>query len=541
MTSKIYQTVSHVGSVDGRLDHLCQLDIYLEDDRMGRMTGIIGTIGPACDSDETLKKMILSGLNICRLNLAYRTHQYFEEIIKRIRKNNPTDEHQIAIAVDITGPGIRLGFLEGEVGLDMELKLKKGDKMRFSSDPKYKQCGNREIMYIEIGEAIQRVQIGNQVFIEDGPLSFKVIAKGSDYVDCIAEEPGVLGGRMLWTVPRLILKQPKLSDKDKEDIKFALNNDVDMIFASWVYDPAIVHEIRSLLGPKAKTMKIISKIENYEGIRRYEEIMDVSDGIMVARGNLGIDIPPEKVFLAQKMMIGKANNIGKPVIIATQILGSMIQNPRPTRAEVADVANAVLDGADCIMLSREMARGKHPLKTLQMLCSISKESEQALYRDQIFNDLRKMMGNERTDNTHTTALAAVEASMKCHAKAIVVITATGRSAELIAKYRPRCVIIAITRFLHTARALHLYRGVLPVLYKAEKGDEWIDDVDSRINSGLMVARDLGYIQVGDMCILVTGWKAGSGSTNTVRVITCPAPEDPQNYLRISGKMSDELV
>lgn len=532
-------------SVADRLDHMCRLDIDENIHHlMGKMTGIIGTIGPACDSEEKMIKMIKAGLNICRMNLAYRTHKYFSDVIKRIKKILPVVGTQVAIGIDIVGPGIRLGYLKGEVGIGQELKLKKGDKMRFTSDPAYKDCGTPENMYIEIGEAISRVEVGNKVFIEDGPLSFTVTATGANYVDCEVEEEGELGGRMLWTIPKLILKEPKLSKKDKEDIQFGLDHDVDIIFASWVYDPTLVKEIRKLLGDRAKTIKIVSKIENYEGIRRYDEILEVSDAIMVARGNLGIDIPPEKVFLAQKLMIGRANNAGKPVICATQILASMIQNPRPTRAEVADVANAILDGTDCVMLSRETARGKNPLKSLETICNISREAEQALYRDQIFNDLRvAMMSTKPTDATHTVALAAVEASMKCHAKGIVVVTATGRSAALIAKYRPRCVIVAITRFPNTARTLHLHRGVLPVLYQAERyrPSEWIDDTDRRINYGLVTAKQMGYLNTGDVCILVTGWTAGSGRTNTVRIITCPAEDNPQMFVRIHGSMSEELL
>lgn len=223
------------------------------------------------------------------------------------------------------------------------------------------------------------------------------------------------------------------------------------------------------------------------------------------------------------------------------MLASMIQNPRPTRAEVADVANAIIDGADCVMLSRETARGKNPLKSLQTICNVSREAEQALYRDQLFRDLRVMVESEPTDATHTAALSAVEAAMKCHARAIVVITATGRSAALIAKYRPPCVIIAITRFPHTARSLHLHRGVLPILYQAERTAEWINDVDNRINNGLMIAKELRYIDSGDICVLVTGWKAGTGRTNTVRIITCPTSESPQMYVRIHGSMSEELL
>ncbi|XP_071160457.1 pyruvate kinase-like isoform X2 [Mytilus edulis] len=529
-------------SVSGRLDQLCKLDIDCDQhELMGKMTGIIGTIGPACDSVEMLTDMFVAGLNICRMNLAYRTHQYFADIIKRIHQIVPKIGHQIAIGTDITGPGIRLGYLKGEVGLGQELKMAVGDKMRFTSDPTYRECGTPENMFVEVGEAIDRVQIGNQVIIEDGPLTFKVTAKGKDYVDCCVEEPGELGGRMLWTIPRLILKEPKLSVQDKQELDFALEHHVDMIFASFVYDPALVHEIREYLGERGKTMKIVSKIENYEGIKRYDEILEVSDGIMVARGNLGIDISPEKVFIAQKMMIGRANNVGKPVICATQMLASMIQNPRPTRAEVADVANAVIDGADCVMLSRETARGKNPLKSLQTICNVSREAEQALYRDQLFHDLRVMVESEPTDATHTAALSAVEAAMKCHARAIVVITATGRSAALIAKYRPPCVIIAITRFSHTARSLHLHRGVLPILYQGERTAEWINDVDNRINNGLMIAKELQYIDSGDICVLVTGWTAGTGRTNTVRIITCPTSESPQMYVRIHGSMSEELL
>lgn len=523
-----------------RLEHMCKLEID-QPGHQARLTSIIGTIGLACDSVETLREMMKAGMTICRLNLAYRTHEYFNGVVKKIREAEASLEIpiQVGIGIDITGTGIRVGSLVKEVGLDQELKLKTGDKMRFSIDEQYRDNGNESVMFIDAALVFSQIKTGSTVIIEDGPLTFVIKEKGEDYVDCEVEEPGDLGSHMMWTIPNMVMREAELSEKDKKDLQFAVDHDLDMVFASWICSPEMVEEVRKFLKARSKSMKILAKIETQTAIRRVDEIMAVADGLYLARGNLGIHISPEKVFLAQKMLIGKANKAGKPVICATQMLGSMMHNARATRAEVADVANAILDGADCVMLSRETARGKYPLRSMQTMSAVCTEAEAAIFNEDLFYALRHKVGV--TDNTHTTAIAAVEAAHKCHAKAIMVVTVSGRSAALISKYRPDCVIVAITRSKHTAKSLQLHRGVFPVLHTDSKDQVWADDVDARLHHGISMARRIGYINSGDMIVLVTGWTSGVGSTNTIRVVTCPSTSIP-SYTRIEvDTASDDRV
>jgi pyruvate kinase len=271
------------------------------------------------------------------------------------------------------------------------------------------------------------------------------------------------------------------------------------------------------LGEDGKDIRIIAKIENHEGILRMDEIIDEADGIMVARGDLGIEIPPEKVFLAQKMMIAKCNRVGKPVICATQMLESMIQKPRPTRAEAGDVANAVLDGADCVMLSGETAKGDYPLETLQIMHHICREAEAAVYHVKYFEEIQRLTPKP-LDAAQTVAIAATSAAVSCGASAILLTTTTGRTGHLISKYRPPCPILCVTRSREVARQLHLWRGVFPVVYDEPRESEWHLDVDNRINHGINLFKARGFIHKGDCLVLVTGWRQGAGYTNTLRVV-----------------------
>lgn len=389
----------------------------------------------------------------------------------------------------------------------------------------YRTClqpTNTPPRYVDYKNITKVIEKGRIIYVDDGVLAFEVLEIVDDKtLKCRTINNGKISSKKGVNLPGTDVDLPALSEKDKADLRFGVKNGVDMVFASFIRSGADILAIRECLGEDGKDIQIIAKVENQQGVNNFDDILKETDGVMVARGDLGIEIPPAQVFIAQKMMITKCNIAGKPAICATQMLESMTYNPRPTRAEVSDVGNAVLDGADCVMLSGETAKGNYPKEAVSMMHETCLLAEVAIPYVTAFDELRRLM-LPPVPTPETCAMAAVSASLEQNAGAILVLTTSGSSARLISKYRPVCPIIMVTRNGRAARYSHLYRGVWPFHYDEEKPDfktvPWQEDVDKRLKWGIGNAMKLGILSKGDAVVCVQGWRGGMGNTNTIRIV-----------------------
>eukprot|EP00158_Paraphelidium_tribonemae_P007031 Partr_v1_DN28082_c0_g1_i3_m57488 putative Pyruvate kinase len=517
-----------------RIEWLSQLDVT-NNARIHRKTSIVCTIGPKTNTVPMIQTLRKAGMNIARLNFSHGSHEYHGSVVKNIRDSfKDMPGKPVAIALDTKGPEIRTGLTK--TGEDVEFK--EGHQFILTTDDAYMAAGDSDRIYIDYKALPRSTDVGKFVFIDDGQLRLEVLEVHSDYVKVRAGNSWKIGNNKGVNLPMTTVELPALSERDIRDIGFAVDQGLDMIFASFIRKAEDIAEIRRVLGERGKSLKIIAKIESHEGLENFGSILEAADGIMVARGDLGIEIPVEKVFVAQKMMIARCNAVGKPIITATQMLETMTYNPRPTRAEASDVANAVLDGSDCVMLSGETAKGLYPEETVLMMHSLCREAESTLFYLPLFNELRAVTPKP-SSVTETLASSAVNASLEHDAVAIIVLTTSGNSARLVSKYKPIVPILTVTRYSQVARQCHLYRGCYPLIYSQSPKntavlespsnlsspvavDQWQEDVDARFMFAIEQGKAMGMLHEGDPVIGIQGWKGGSGHTSVLRIMAVPA-------------------
>lgn len=477
-----------------------------------RRTKIVCSIGPACDNDETIREIILAGMNIARFNFSHGTYEWHQNAMERIRRISSELNVPVAIMLDTKGPEIRTGLIDGET----QVEFKAGDKVEVVSDDSLCVNGNDSSpTHISISwkEASQKLQVGHKILIADGLIELDVNEISGEKILCTALNSGKIGSRKNVNLIGVHAGLPIMSEKDREDLKFGAKMDVDFVAASFVSFPGEIIEIRNYMKEIGLDAKIIAKIENQEGLSNINEIVAESDGIMVARGDLGVQLPVERIPLAQKEIIKACHEGGKPVITATQMLDSMIVNPRPTRAELTDVSNAIFDGTDAVMLSGETASGKYPVDSVKTMALIALTTENSSeYMDHMRRiDLEtKISGNENFAVAH----CAYELARNIGAKAILTPTSRGVTARMLSEFRPEQTIIAVTPSQKVQRQLLANWGIIPLL------GETVTDTKLMIGNALKKALDSGEIEKNDKIVLCAGVPLGSAlTTNTIQMLT----------------------
>ncbi|MBE9387972.1 pyruvate kinase [Vagococcus salmoninarum] len=469
-----------------------------------KKTKIVCTIGPASETVEMLVDLMNAGMNVCRLNFSHGDFEEHGNRIKNIREASKISGQRVAILLDTKGPEIRThNMVNGE-----KITIVKDSTVRISMT---EIEGTPEKFSVSYEELINDVEIGTHILLDDGLIDLEVVEidKAANELVTIAKNEGLLGSKKGVNVPGASINLPGITEKDAADIEFGIQNDVDFIAASFVRRASDVLEITRILEKSDAThIQIISKIENQEGVDNLDEILQVSDGLMVARGDLGVEIPTEDVPIAQKLMIKKCNALGKPVITATQMLDSMQKNPRPTRAEASDVANAIYDGTDAIMLSGETAAGDYPVEAVQTMTSISVRTEEAL----VDQDAFALKAYSKADMTEAIGQSVGHTARNLGIKTIVAATESGHTARMISKYRPKSHIVAITFDERKARGLALTWGVFPTV------TEKPESTDDMFALATEVSMNEGFAKEGELILITAGVPVGErGTTNLMKI------------------------
>ncbi|XP_062153159.1 pyruvate kinase, cytosolic isozyme-like [Alnus glutinosa] len=491
------------------MEKILGVNVVGEDSRP--KTKIVCTLGPSSRSVEMLERLLRAGMNVARFNFSHGTHAYHQETLNNLRTAMNNTGILCAVMLDTKGPEIRTGFLKEAKPIQLQL----GQVISITTD--YSIQGDENMISMSYSKLAEDLKPQSVILCADGTISLTVLDcdKERGLVRCRCENSAVLGERKNVNLPGVIVDLPTLTNKDKEDIlEWGVPNKIDMIALSFVRKGSDLVEVRKLLGPHAKNVLLMSKVENQEGVANFDEILSNSDAFMVARGDLGMEIPIEKIFLAQKMMIMKANIQGKPVVTATQMLESMIKSPRPTRAEATDVANAVLDGTDCVMLSGETAAGAYPEIVVQTMARICIEAESFIDYGHLFKRIMETAPMPMSP-LESLASSAVSTARSVKAALILVLTKGGSTAKLVAKYRPSMPILSVVvpeittdsfewSCSDEAPARHslIYRGLVPVLSTASARSSHAESTKESVELALQHAKAKGLCKPGDSVVVL---------------------------------------
>ena len=469
---------------------------------LGKKTKVVCTIGPASENPETIEGLARAGMNIVRLNFSHGNHEEHLKRIEMVREVSDRTGINLGVMLDTKGPEIRCGAFKNDVE-----EYTKGEIVYVT---KAEVLGTHERFHIQCPELFNDVVPGNYILINDGKMKLTVLENDGNELKCRIEVSGPISTRKGCNVPGVKLSMPFISEKDESDIRFGCQNDVDFIAASFVRRAEDVDQIRKILFEEGKpTIQIIAKIENQEGYDNIESILDAADGVMVARGDLGVEIEPQLVPIYQKQIIKMANKVGKPVITATHMLDSMTANPRCTRAEASDVANAVLDGSDGVMLSAESASGEYPIEACKMMATIAEAAEKIIpYRERL--DISKQSSKRTVQDAIGISVSDATLTLE-NVAAIVAFTQGGTTARRISKFRPCVPILAVTFTKDTQRKLESYWGVTPILSDIQNDLTNDDELASTLAKGYGV-------KPGQLIILTAGYPTGEGSANMMKII-----------------------
>ncbi|XP_017773351.1 PREDICTED: pyruvate kinase PKM-like isoform X2 [Nicrophorus vespilloides] len=481
-----------------------------------RLTSIVCSIGPSSSSVDVLEDLITAGMSIARIKTPFFTQIEAIQMVANIRlaADNVSRKlgsmYPVAIGFDLRGPEIRTGVLKHPS--DGSVQLHQGNETVITCDPSYEEHVTEDMIYVDYQKLHEVVEPGDRFYL-DNHVTLSALEIVGSFIRCIIETAGRIGDRVSVSMDNSILDLPSISEVEVERAK---ELDVDIIFVSSVKSKEVIEEVRKYLGDDGKHVVVVAKIENELGVKNIESIAKEADGILLSRNNLANEIAVEKTFLVQKMIAAVCNKLGKPMICAPQMLDSMVSALHPKRCEVTDIANAILDGVDCLMLSRETACGDNPVECVHTLSGICKEAEAAVFHRKLFEALTQEVPIFM-EPIYSLSIGVVEASVKSSAAAIIVLTTSGRTAKIIAKYRPRCPIIAVTRHSRVSRQLRMYRAVEPIHFIKKPLSDWTQDVRRRLQFAITFGKYLGFIRAADTIVILTGNRPGTGFTNTMSV------------------------